>query len=398
MQPMLEVITRILNEHGEDVFYNMHRTNAMLLDLAPDSRKERILVRSFVEMDGFEVLKHHLGEYPLAEKRLVQGLTDFFSIEKSAAVWVVRLFGHALGLINEMPELENTPQNEITIRKQQVDIGRNHVVAVSVDGTVFAGGDNDFFQCDVSQFKNIVQVAAGDSHTLGLTTDGKVISAGSNAFDECDVYTYKDISAVYAFGRDSVLVTKDGSVISTGQTMFNVSEFSEIVHISKFPNGLLGVRNDGTLTLTGYVTDEESASEIAWLYDAQNVTNVVSSYEEGSVVLTKDGKILKSNQPDNYFAQWGDIVNIANVSNGFAILRADGTVRVLPFDRSKQRLMTDADKWSEIVQIFGGYRRLIGLKKDGSLCVAYTHAGWLMLNSSMSIDYCQSWHPVGIYE
>ena len=395
---MLDVINRILNEHGEDVFYNLHRTNAMLLDLAPDLKKERILVRSFVEMEGYEVLKQHLSEYPLAEKRLVQGLTEFFSMEKSAALWVVRLFGHALGLINEMPTLENTSQNEITISKQQVDIGRNHVIAVSVDGTVFAGGDNDFFQCDVSHFKNVVQVAAGDSHSLGLTADGKVISAGSNAFDECDVYDFKDIGAVYAFGRDSILLTKDGFAISTGQSMYNVSEFTDIVHICNFPNGLLGVRSDGTLVLTGYVTDEESASEIAWLYDARDVVNVVSSYNEGSVVLTKDGKIHKSNQPENYFAQWSDIVNIANVSNGFAILRADGTVRVLPFDRTKQRLITEADKWSDMVQIFGGYRRLIGLKKDGSLHVAYTHAGWLMLNSNMSIDYCQSWHPVGIYE
>ena len=395
---MLEVVNRILSEHGEDVFYNMHRTNAMLLDLAPESKKERILVRSFVEMDGYEVLKQHLGEYPLAEKRLVQGLTEFFSIEKSAAVWVVRLFGHALGLINEMPELETVPQNEISLRKQQLDIGRNHVVAVSVDGTVFAGGDNDFFQCDVGHFRNIVQVAAGESHTLGLTTNGRVLTAGSNVFDECDVYDHKDIASVYAFGRDSVLVTKDGQAIATGQSMYNVSEFSDIVHICKFPNGLLGVRSDGSLVLTVYVTDEESASEIAWLYDAQDVVNVVSSYDDGSVILKKDGKIQKSNQPDNYFAQWGDIKNIANVSNGFAILRADGTVRVLPFDRTKQRLITEADKWSDIVQIFGGYRRLVGLKKDGSLRVAYTHAGWLMLNSTMSIDYCQSWHPVGIYE
>ena len=395
---MLEVITRILTEHGEQVFYNMNRTNAMLLDLAPGSNKERILVRSFVEMDGYEILKQHMNEYPLAEKRLVQGLTDIFSIEKSAAVWVVRLFGRALGLIGEMPLLETSPQNEVSLRRQQVDIGRNHVVAVSLDGTVYAGGDNDFFQCDVGHFKNITQVAAGESHTLGLTTDGKVLSAGSNAYDECDVASYKNISAVYAFGHDSMLVTKDGFVISTGQSKYNVSEFMDIVHICKFPNGLLGIRNDGTLLLAGYVTDEESASEIAWLYGVENVSDVVSSYNEGSVVLTKDGRILKSNQPDNYFAQWSNIISIANVSNGFAILRADGTVRILPFDRTKQRLTTEADSWKDIVQIFGGYRRLIGLKKDGSLNVAYTHAGWLMLNPSMSIDYCHSWQLVGIYE
>ena len=395
---MQDVIRRIISEYGEDVFYNMHRTNAMLMDLAPNLKKERLLVRSFVEMEGFETLKTHLSEYPLAETKIVQGLTELFSIEKSAAVWVVRLFGNALGLVSEIPKLEAVTQDKIKLRKQQAAIGRNHVAAVSADGTVFAGGDNDFFQCDVSHFKNITQVAAGDSHTLGLTTDGKVLSAGSNAFDECDVSSFIDIEAIYAFGRDSVLVTKEGTAISVGQSKFNMSEFSDITHICKFPNGLLGVRSDGNLTLTGYVTEEESANEIAWLYGVSNVATVVSSYDEGSVVLTRDGKLLKSNQADNYFAQWNDIINIVNVSNGFAILRADGTVRVLTYDRTKQRLSTEADNWRDIVQIFGGYRRLIGLSRDGSLRVAYTHAGWLMLNSAMAIDYCKSWHPVGIYE
>ena len=388
----------MIAEFGEDVFSNMQRANAMLLDLAPDSKKERILVRSFVEMDGFGTLKQHMGEYPLAEKRLIQGLRDIFSIEENAATWVVRLFGQALGLVDELPELAAPAAPAALLRRGQVDIGRNHVVAVSPDGAVYAGGDNEYFQCDVGHFRNIVQVAAGDSHTLGLTYDGRVLSAGQNAHDECDVSGYSDVAAVYAFGADSVLVARDGRAFSIGQSKFNLSEFSDIARICKFPNGLVGVKNDGTLILAGYVTEEESAREIAWLYGAANAAAVVSSYDEGSVVLTKDGKLLKSNEGEGYFAQWGDIADIANVSNGFAVLRADGTVRVLSFDRTKPRLITEADKWSGIAQIYGGYRRLIGLGKDGRLRAAYTHAGWHMLNRSMSIDYCQGWHPVGLYE
>ena len=394
---MLDVISRILNQYGEDVFHNMFRTNAMLLDLAPGQKKERFLVRSFVEIDGFALMKKHLHEYPLAEKRIVQGLTETFSIERTAALWVTRLFGVALGLVREIPEMETVSSMETTIRRQQVDIGRNHVVAVCTDGTVFAGGDNSFFQCDVSHFTNIVQVAAGDAHTLGLTSDGRVLSAGSNAYDECDVSGHKDICAVYAFGNDSVLLGREGNVISVGRSGFNVSEFSEIEHVCQFPNGVIGVRKNGTLTLSGFITEEESAEEIAWLLNATGVVSVVSSYDEGSVILGTDGRIYKSNQAENYFAQWSDVVGIVNVSNGFAILRADGTVRVLPFDRRNPRLVTEADSWTDIVQIFGGYRRLIGLRKDGSLKVAYTHAGWLMLNSQMAIDYCTGWHPVGAY-
>ena len=394
---MLEVVSRIMSEYGDDVFYNMFRTNAMLLDLAPGKKKERFLVRSFVEIDGYSLMKKHIHEYPLAEKRIVQGLTEVFSIEKSAALWVTRLFGLALGLIQEMPDLETKTAREIVMRRQQADIGRNHVVAVSTDGTVFAGGDNSFFQCDVSHFRDVVQVAAGDAHTLGLTSDGRVFSAGSNAHDECDVSGHRDISAVYAFGNDSILLHKEGNVHAVGRSKFDVSEFTEIEHICQYPNGVIGVRKDGTLTLTGFISEEESANEIAWLLNATGVVSVVSSYDEGSVVLGTDGRIYKSNQAENYFAQWSDVVSMVNVSNGFAILRADGTVRVLPFDRRNPRLITEADSWTDIVQIFGGYRRLLGLRKDGSLKVAYTHAGWLMLNSQMAIDYCTNWHPVGAY-
>ena len=394
---MHEVISRILADYGEDVFHNMFRTNAMLLDLAPGQKKERFLVRSFVEADGYSIMKKHIHEYPLAEKRIVQGLTEVFSIEKPAALWVTRLFGLALGLVQEMPDLETKTTRDVTMRRQQADIGRNHVVAVSTDGTVFAGGDNSFFQCDVSHFRDIVQVAAGDAHTLGLTEDGRVLSAGSNAHDECDVSGFRDICAVYAFGSDSVLLDKSGNVFSVGRSKYNMSEFSEVEHICQYPNGVIGVKRDGSLTLTGFITEEESADEIAWLLNATGVAQVVSSYDEGSVVLGTDGRIYKSNQAENYFAQWSDIVSIAGVSNGFAILRADGTVRVLPFDRKNPRLTCEADTWTDIVQIFGGYRRLLGLRKDGTLKVAYTHAGWLMLNPQMAIDYCTGWHPVGAY-
>jgi len=398
---ILDVLRRILHDYGEDMFTSMQRVNAILLDLAPENPKERILVRNFVELGGYQTIKN-ADDFKLAESKLTQSLTDRFSMHESAAFWVVRVFGALLEKIRptEVPSLtsgskEYVVQSTKAIISGQVSIGKNHVVAVSSDGKVFAGGENDYHQSDVAHWRDIVAVAAGDVHTLGLRADGVVFAAGSNIHDECDVSGFHDVAAVFAHGNNSVFVMKNGSAAIVGRSKLNLSEFNEIKSITSYPEGVIGVKKDGTVTIAGYVTDE-TAIEMQWLLAQNNVADVIATYNDGLIVLTKDGRLLKSGEPENYFAQWRDVTGIANVSNGFAILSSDGTVRVVSYDRTKPRLVTEADKWKGIIAIYGGYRRLIALSGDGNLHVAYTHVGWLMLNPAMSIDYAQNWYPVGV--
>jgi hypothetical protein len=359
---------------------------------------ERILVRSFVETDGCNILKN--SSYPLAEKKLVQGLTDTFCMEKAAALWVVRLFGVALGFLNEedLPSAESESVKRIVSSDiyNQAAIGKKHAAAVSSDGTVFAGGDNSEFQCDVGGWKDIVAVAAGDSHTLGLRADGRVLAAGSNSHDECDVGHLSGVRAIYAFGNDSVCVLEDGTAAAFGRSKLDLSSFSDIKSVARYPDGLIGIKNDGTLSLVVNITDDDAASEIAWLLSCHDVTNVISTYNSGCVALGTDKRIYKNNQPANYFAQWSDIISIADLADSFAVLRGDGTVRVLPYERDKPRPETSADKWSDIVAIYGGYKRLLGLTSGGNLLIAYTHEGWLWGNEAMKMEYVLNWFPVGL--
>ena len=50
-----------------------------------------------------------------------------------------------------------------------------------------AAGDDEFGQCDVSSWTNIVWVAAGDFHTLGLKSNGRLVAAGNNEVGQCDI-------------------------------------------------------------------------------------------------------------------------------------------------------------------------------------------------------------------
>lgn len=398
---MPEIIARVLREYG-DVLDNMHRTNAILLDLAPDMPRERILARSFVEIGGVGTLRTTPeNSYALTEKKLAQSLVDTFSMDKGAALWVVRLFGVAMGLAEELPEDDARPRIvRVAASYSQgiVSIGKKHVAAVSPDGTVFAGGDNSEFQCDVAGWEDIVAVAAGDAHTLGLRADGRVLATGTNAFDECDVGHLSDVRAIFAVGNDSVCVLRDGTAVAFGRSKLDLSTFSNITAVARYPDGLIGLRKDGGLSVVGNISDDHAAQEIAWLLQCHDVLQVIATYNDGCVILGKDKRIYKNNQPANYFAQWSNIVSIADLADSFAVLREDGTVRVLPYERDKPRPETPADKWQDIAAIFGGYKRLIGLTKDGSLLVAYTHQGWLWSNQGMKMDYVAAWHPVGAAE
>ncbi|MCL2577301.1 MAG: hypothetical protein FWE27_04540 [Defluviitaleaceae bacterium] len=401
---MLNTVTRLLREEPE-IFENMQRTNAILLDLEPQNPRERILVRSFVEIGGLNTLKNATS-FALAEKKLVQNITETFCMERTAALWVVRLFGVAMDFLNE-DELLSLDDSEAFSRIErtantymhgQVSIGKKHVAAISADGTVFAGGDNLDFQCDVVGWKDIVAVAAGEAHTLGLRADGKVFATGSNAFDECDTANLTDVCAVYAFGNDSVCVLKDGTAVAFGRSRWDLSTFSNIKRVARYPEGLIGIREDGTLCLVGSIADDDAAMEIQWLLSCHDVEQVISTYNSGCVILGKDKRIYKNNQPENYFTQWRDIISIVDLADSFAILRADGTVRVLSYERDKPRPDTAADKWSNIVAIYGGYKRLLGLTKDGNLLIAYTHQGWLWSNQAMLMEYVSGWYPVGVFE
>jgi len=60
--------------------------------------------------------------------------------------------------------------------------------------TVVASGWNDFGECDVSSWQNIVAIAAGWRHTIGLKNDGTVIASGENHLgNPCDVGEWQGI-------------------------------------------------------------------------------------------------------------------------------------------------------------------------------------------------------------
>ena len=61
---------------------------------------------------------------------------------------------------------------------------------------MLAVGNNDYVQCDVADWRDIVAVSAGDYHTVGLKSDGTVVATKYTGvrmlyFGRCDVAGWK---------------------------------------------------------------------------------------------------------------------------------------------------------------------------------------------------------------
>ena len=68
-----------------------------------------------------------------------------------------------------------------------VSAGDVLTIGLKADGTVVAAGNNDYGQCNVDSWKDIVAVAAGNVHTIGLKADGTVVATGCNFSRQCNV-------------------------------------------------------------------------------------------------------------------------------------------------------------------------------------------------------------------
>ena len=141
---------------------------------------------------------------------------------------------------------------EITPR-ETVSTGISHTVGLKADGTVVAVGDNDYGQCDVDGWTDIVAVSAGGLYTVGLKADGTVVAVGENDYGQCDVDGWTDIVAVSAGDSHTVGLKADGTVVAVGNFSgrYGVDGWTDIVAVSAGSLHTVGLKADGTVVSNG---------------------------------------------------------------------------------------------------------------------------------------------------
>ena len=243
-----------------------------------------------------------------------------------------------------------------------------HTVGLKSNGTVVAVGSNNYGRCDVSDWKDIVAVSAGVGYTVGLKSNGTVVAVGSNNFGQCDVSDWKDIVAVSTGGWHTVGLKSDGTVVAVGNNEYgqcNVANWNNIVTVSVGACYTVGLKSDGTVTAVG--ENEDGQCDVTdW-----NDIAVVRAECRYTIGLKSDGTVVAVG--DNEWGQcdvgsWKDIVAVSiggdDCHNYTIGLKSDGTVAAVGCNEDGQCDVTD---WDDIVAVSAGIEQTIGLKSDGTV-------------------------------
>jgi len=265
---------------------------------------------------------------------------------------------------NEYGQCDVSDWTDIVAVSAGGDIGFEHTVGLKSDGTVMAVGYNRHGQCKVSDWTDIVAVSAGDSHTVGLKSDGTVVAVGDNQDGQCNVSKWQNIVAVYARGFCTVGLKSDGTVVAVGYNKYgqcNVSDWTDIVAVSAGGRHTVGLKNDGTVVAVGLNQDGQC--------NVSKWQNIVAVYARGfcTVGLKSDGTVVAVG--DNLYgpcdvSDWTDIVAVSAGGSHTVGLKNDGTVVAVGLNESGQ---CDVSDWTDIVAVSAGYLHTVGLKNDGTV-------------------------------
>ena len=249
--------------------------------------------------------------------------------------------------------------------KDVIQCGHRQTVGLKADGTVVAVGDNEYGQCNVSDWRDIVAIDTDGSHTVGLRNDGTVVAVGDNEYGQCNVSDWRDIVAIATstFGY-TVGLKADGTVVAVGYNQdgqCNVSDWRNIVAIAAGGDHTAGLRSDGTVVAVG---DNE--------YDQCNVSDwrnivAIAADESYTVGLRTDGTVVAVG--DNEYGQcdvsdWRDIVAIDTDGSHTVGLRNDGAVVAVGDNEYGQ---CDVSDWRDIVAISVDLFYTVGLRSDGTV-------------------------------
>ena len=282
---------------------------------------------------------------------------------------------HALNRFSKAGNYKDAAEQAAALRKiyvkslqtQTLSAGRNHTAALKTDGTVVTAGSNEYYQCNVSDWTDIVSISVGETHTVGLKSNGTVVHAGAINYGQRNVTDWWDIIAIDAGRNHTIGLKEDGTVTSAGRGDYgqcDVWSWTDITAISTGAYHTAGLKIDGTVVATGNNTSGQcNVSE--W-------TDMIAIYAADShtVGLKADGTV--SAVGNNTYGQcdtsdWTDIVDIG-IGTAFTVgLKADGTVVSVGYPYGN---LQDVSNWTDIVDISVGASYVVGLKADGTTLTA----------------------------
>lgn len=243
--------------------------------------------------------------------------------------------------------------------RESVGTGFDHVVALNLDGTAKATGENECGQRNVSAWTDLIAVDADYDYSLGLKSDGTVVDTGSWE-RATDVESWTDIVAICAEGNYALGLKSDGTVVTTYEDA-EIRSFVDGLHDVIAISGTCALKSDGTVVVMS--KEEYTQADVA---DWTDIT-AISAGSKWLVALKKDGTVVSAGVPEHWQKKLAELKKIVAVSTDYehiVALRANGTVVAIgssQFDKCK------VEEWKDMAGVYTGVTYTVGLGKNGQL-------------------------------
>lgn len=272
-----------------------------------------------------------------------------------------------------------------TAEGQRIVVHRGWVLGLTDEGTVLAaGGDNSFGSNMVVTWSDIAAIDAavnGSSKTVvGLKRDGTVEAVGWNISGECDVSDWKDVVQVEAVISNTYALRSDGTMLATGHNSSGENNVGGITGgaglymLEHSSNGVFVVDKNGNLNAAGDYSKFRNSDFNRF----KNISSLCLNWSD-ILAVTKDGKVISLENQNSELSGWTNIRKVVTGylnSNLVVGIRNDGTVTACALsDRNGEAEAVKAvSSWTNIKDIlvlsaYSDYKEytVIGVKNDGSL-------------------------------
>lgn len=264
------------------------------------------------------------------------------------------------------------------IKKIAVDL--SHIVGLKYDGSVIALGSNNWHQCEVYNWRNVIDISCHYDFTAGLTKDG--VSLFTPEF-----YKHLDLvdATFYSLNRKDQPIPYEANFLQSSNIYywnFRIYGLDSIgcVQIADFISGKYFYFPKTKGSITYYFTDDSILSVTAdnsvyeiELYDDSssschhhqqiNGINTVVSSNFGTYLLDKAGYCFKKDKYTSYSNKpiTENVISIGCGENYFACITLDDTLHIDTKQKSKFEFLTVNDV--ETVNYMKNY--IIFHKKNG---------------------------------